>query len=399
MAVLAALVVLPASWVIHYVYFDRSHLPDLAPFLRFEPPRIGEVTDARGKVLIELAHEYRRVVSYDEVPLVLRQAVLAAEDKNFFSHSGVDYTALPRVIRTTAVRSLGAWRNGAKLRLLLPQGGSTLTQQLVRAYFLRERTSQQNGETLFFDGLPQRLLAMALGVPATNKLLRKLEEVRLALWLEGEMHRRYGTKEQAKREIFARSASFHYLGSGRYGLAAGSEYYFGKSLSSYTVADAGKAALLAGIGKSPRDYAPAPGNLRSLHRRNQILALMVRNGCIPVGVAKVCEAEPVVVTVRGQRKTDAPAAIGHIFAELNQHGGPRFGVEDLFQGRISVRSTFDDNRELGVKETGGRVALPVFREIMLRIYKAKLVGPAPKFPREIEEGIDQYLAQVAKGEI
>ena len=236
-AALAGLVVLPASGVVHYVYFDRSRLPDLAPFLRFEPPRIGEVTDARGKVLIELAHEYRRVVSYDEVPLVLRQAVLAAEDKNFFSHSGVDYSALPRVIRTTSVRSLGAWRNGAKLRLLLPQGGSTLTQQLVRAYFLGERTSQQNGGTLFYDGLPQRILAKALGVPATNKLLRKLEEVRLALWLEEEMCRRYGTKEQAKREIFARSASFHYVGNGRYGLAAGSEYYFGKS---------------------PRDYAPAP---------------------------------------------------------------------------------------------------------------------------------------------
>jgi penicillin-binding protein 1A len=348
-AALATLVVLPASWVVHYVYFDRNRLPDLAPFLRFEPPRIGEVTDARGKVLIELAHEYRRVVSYDEVPLVLRQAVLAAEDKNFFSHSGVDYSALPRVIRTTAVRSLGAWWNGAKFRLLLPQGGSTLTQQLVRAYFLGERTSRQNGETLFHDGLPQRMLALALGVPPTNKLLRKLEEVRLALWLEEEMRRRYGTKEQAKREIFARSASFHYVGNGRYGLAAGSEYYFGKSLPSYTVADAGTAALLAGIGKSPRDYAPAAGNPQSLHRRNQILALMVRNGYIPEGVAKVCQAEPVVVTARGRRKTDAPAVIGHIFTELSQHGS-RFGVEDLFQGRISVRSTVDDRVQVIVNE-------------------------------------------------
>jgi penicillin-binding protein 1A len=349
-ATLAALIFLPTSWVVHYVYFDRSRLPDLAPFLRFEPPRIGEVTDARGKVLIELAHEYRRVVSYDEVPLVLRQAVLAAEDKNFFSHSGVDYTALPRVIRTTSVRSLGAWRNGAKLRLLLPQGGSTLTQQLVRAYFLGERTSQQNGGTLFYDGLPQRILAKALGVPATNKLLRKLEEVRLALWLEEEMCRRYGTKEQAKREIFARSASFHYVGNGRYGLAAGSEYYFGKSLSSYTVADAGKAALLAGIGKSPRDYAPAADDPRPLHRRNQILALMARNGYIPEGMAKACQAEPVRVTAHSQRKTDAPAAIGHIFAELSQRGGPRFGLEDLFQGRISVRSTVDDRVQVIVNE-------------------------------------------------
>lgn len=341
-ALLAALVVLPVSWAVSYVYFDRSRLPDLEPFLRFEPPEIGEVRDARGELLIQLAHEYRRVVTYDEVPLVLRQAVLAAEDKNFFSHSGVDYTALPRVVRTATVRTMASWWNGEGLRLRLPQGGSTLTQQLVRAYFLRDRTRQQYGDALFHDGLPQRLVAGVLGVPATNKLLRKLEEVRLALWLEEAMLRRYGTKERAKRELFARSASFHYVGNGRYGLAAASEYYFGRPLSSYTVADAGQAALLAGIGKSPRDYAPSAGNPRAFRRRNEILALMARNGYIPEDVARTCQSDPVRVTVPRQRKTEAPAAIGHVFAELNRHGGTAFGVEDLFQGRISVRSTLDD---------------------------------------------------------
>jgi len=349
-AVLVALVVFPPVWALYYVYLDRSRLPDLEPFLRFEPPRIGEVYDARGKVLIELAHEYRRVVSYDEVPAVVREAVLAAEDKNFFSHSGVDYSALPRVIRKTTVRSLTAWRNGARLKLLLPQGGSTLTQQLIRAYFLRERTSQQDGDVLFHDGWPQRVVAMALGVPATNKLLRKLEEVRLALWLEEEMRRRYGTKERAKREIFARSASFHYVGNSRYGLAAGSEYYFGKPLASYTVADAAEAASLAGISKSPRDYAPTPGNARSLHRRNQILALMARNGFIPEGLAKHCQTEPVRVVSHSPLQTNAPAVIEDIFSELNKRGGSGFGVEDLFQGRISVRSTVDDRVQVIVNK-------------------------------------------------
>jgi penicillin-binding protein 1A len=339
-AAAAALVVVPAAWVVYYVYFDRGGLPDIEPFLRFDPPAIGRVYDARGRVLIELAREYRRVVTYDEVPAVVRGAVLAAEDKNFFSHSGVDYTALPRVIQTATVGSLAGWWSGSGLRLRLPQGGSTLTQQLVRAYFLRERTSRQDGDTLFHDGLLQRLLATAVGVPATNKLLRKLEEVRLALWLEEEMGRRYGTKQRAKHEIFARSASYHYLGNGRYGLAAGSEYYFGRPLSTYTLADAGRAALLAGIGKSPRDYAPAPGNPRALHRRNQILALMARSGAISAEVARACQAEPLSLASHVERKTDAPAAIGQVFAELGQHGGA-FGVEDLFQGRIAVRSTVD----------------------------------------------------------
>ena len=74
--------------------------------------------------------------------------------------------------------------------------------------------------------------------------------------------------------------------------------------------------------------------------------------------------------------------------------GSTYGPQGI---TVAVRIGFDDNRELGGRETGGRAALPIFREIMLRVYKAKLVGPAPKFPREIEEGIDRYLAQQATG--
>src|SRR5688572_2903996 len=146
------LVVLPmallsvlAAGPVHHVYFDRSNLPDLEAFLRFEPPRIGEIYDDQGKVLIELARQYRRVVSFEEVPPILREAILAAEDKNFFSHSGVEYSAIPRVVRTTVQNSLSAWWKGDGFRPHFPQGGSTLTQQLVRGYFLPEMTLRENG--------------------------------------------------------------------------------------------------------------------------------------------------------------------------------------------------------------------------------------------------------------
>ena len=345
------LLLLPAG-LIHHVYFDRSGLPDIEPFIRFELATTGKVYDTRGKVLIELAREYRRVVSYDEVPVILRQAVLAAEDKNFFSHSGVEYRALPRVVQKTVVRSLATWWKGSSggFRLLLPQGGSTLTQQLVRGYFLQNRASLEDGDVLFGEGLMPRLLSAGLGVTATNKLFRKLEEVRLALWLEEEMRRRYGSKEQAKREIFARSASFHYLGNGRYGFAAASEYYFGKPLSSYAPEDAGEAALLAGIIKSPGVYAPVAGDPRPRRRRNEILALMARNGYIPESLAERCQAEPVRVVARSPVKTQAPAAIENVFDELKRHGVDRFGIEDLIQGRISVRSTLDERVQTIVNE-------------------------------------------------
>ena len=117
------LILFPPAWLVYHVYFDRTGMPDLESFIRFEPPTTGVVRDVHGTVLIELARQYRRVVAYDEVPLILRQAIMAAEDNRFFTHSGVDYRALPRVVQKTAVRSMGEWwKGGHGLRLLLPQG-------------------------------------------------------------------------------------------------------------------------------------------------------------------------------------------------------------------------------------------------------------------------------------
>ena len=349
--IVATLILVPPALLVQHVYFDRRDLPDLAPFILFQPPTTGEVLDARGEVVIQLAREYRQVVTYDEVPLVVRQAILAAEDKNFQSHSGVDYAALPRVMEKTAARTLSAWKNGAGLRLWLAQGGSTITQQLVRVYFLESLTARRDDDAVFVRGLTlPRIMSAVLGAPATNKLLRKVEEVRLALWLEGAMRKRYGTREQAKREIFARYASFIYMGSGRYGFGAASAYYFDRPLAAYTIEDAGRAALLAGIGKSPRDYAPVAGSRRPLQRRNRILGLMARNGYIPREVAQRCQAEPIGVVRTAEAKTEAPAAIEHVLTELQEHGGARFGVEDLFQGKIRVRSSIDQRVQRVVNE-------------------------------------------------
>jgi len=341
--VLLVLVFLPPVWVLHHVYADDSDLPDIEPFIRFELPTTGEVYDARGTVLISVAQQYRQVVSYDDVPAIVRDAILATEDKNFFSHSGVDYSVLPRVIEKSFARSVSTWwRGDGKLRLRLPQGGSTLTRQLVRGYFLTDRTRLEDGTTLFRRGLAPRLMAMVLSVPTTNKILRKVEEVRLTLWIEREMKRRYGSREKAKREIFSRYASFIYMGNGRYGFAAASEYYFDRTLSSYTAEDAGNAALLAGISKSPRDYAPVADDPKPLRRRNEILTLMANDGYISADVAARSRAEPVHVVAVSPVKTQASAAIGSVFHELERRGGTHFGVAELFLGRVSVRTTVDE---------------------------------------------------------
>jgi penicillin-binding protein 1A len=337
-----ALLLLPPGWLYYHVQWNRSNVPDIDPFIRFEPPTIGEIYDARGRVLIQLAREYRRVVTYDEIPLVVRQAILAAEDKNFYSHSGVDYGAFPRVVQKAAVWSTASWWRGEGLRLRLPQGGSTITQQIVRVYFLPYLTSRKDDDAVFHEGIGSaRCLALLVGAPAANKLLRKLEEVRLALWLEDAMEQRYGSRAFAKQEIFSRYASFIYMGSGRYGFGAASEYYFDRPLADYTRNEAGDAALLAGIAKSPLVYAPVAGDPRPLFRRNQILALMARNGYISEGLATRAQAAPVRVARHAVAKTEAPAAIDNVLDEVLAHGAGLFTVADLFQGKILVHSTID----------------------------------------------------------
>jgi len=341
LALLAA-VVLPAAGLVYHIRFDERDLPDIQPFLRFELPEIGQVIDIHGTVLITLAVEYRQSVAYHQVPAIVRQAILSAEDKNFFSHSGVDYTTLPRVAWKTASRSVSAgWGSGGSFKLRLPQGGSTITQQLVRGYFLGDRSRGEDNVVQFHRGILSTLLSTTLGVPNANKLLRKMEELRLALWLERDLTRRYGSKQRAKEEIFRRYASYIYLGNGRYGFAAASEYYFGRALSSYTHADAGLAALLAGISKSPRDYAPVDGAASPIRRRNEILTLMVGNGWISSDRAQKSQAEPIRIVPISPIKTLAPAAIAMVVDELDQHGAEEFALADLFQGRIAVQSTVD----------------------------------------------------------
>jgi hypothetical protein len=105
---LLLLLLLPAGGLVYHIDFDRRGLPDLEPFVRFELSTIGQVYDARGAVLVELAREYRRVVSYDEVPAVLRHAILAAEDKIFFSLVG---GRAPRAAERT--HEVAVWRNRA----------------------------------------------------------------------------------------------------------------------------------------------------------------------------------------------------------------------------------------------------------------------------------------------
>ena len=335
-----------------YISYNRKNLPDLDAFIRFEPPTIGHIYDANGHVLMEFGRERREIIQYEDIPDVLRQAILSAEDENFFSHPGVDSSVFPRLLSKTNIHALIArgggsdGENAAERAPVFPQGGSTITQQLVRGYFLQKLTSTKNSTTLQHQGLFSRALAFVVGVPGTNRLLLKVEEMRLSFWIEGEMQKRYGSKRRAKEELLARYASFIYLGNGRYGFAAASRYYFGIPLAGLTADDADKAALLAGITKSPGEYSPSlADNQKPLRRRNQILALMVKNHFLSAQAAGRCQQAPIRLAAHVSDLTEAPAAVGNVLDELKgieASLASDIGMNQLLEGRIQIYATIDD---------------------------------------------------------
>ncbi|HSG01421.1 MAG TPA: transglycosylase domain-containing protein [Vicinamibacterales bacterium] len=318
----------------HHVYFDRRDLPDLGPFTRFEFPTIGHIYDANGQPLASFAREYRIITQYADIPPIVRDAILAAEDKRFFSHNGVDYLSVPRVLAKVSVTP------GS--RTLFPQGGSSITQQLVRGVFLQQQTSLENSHELRNVSFGPRVLSWVIGARNVNMVRRKREETRLALWLEQEMTAQFGSKRRAKEEIFARYASFVYMGGGQYGFARAAEYYLGRPLSTFTADDADKAALLAGIMKSPRDYAPSSsGTARILRRRNQILALMVARGFLTRDQMIAAASRPLPVFVaRRSVPSQSSAAVEHVLDALGAADAD-LGVEALRQGQVHVYSTVD----------------------------------------------------------
>jgi len=341
---------------IHHVYFDRARLPDAEPFMRFEFPSIGHVYDANDEALFEFAREYRQIVQYQDIPAIVRDAIIATEDKNFFSHGGFDYSVIPRVLAkirvgTVAIRLLRLGRQDQfefDSPSMFPQGGSTITQQLVRAYFLQEMTAKQYGNELRHRGLLSVALSYVIGAPGVNHLVRKLEEMRLSVWIEKEMRQKFGSKRRAKEEILARYASFIYMGNGKYGFATASQFYFGRALGTFTVDDADKAAVLAGIAKSARVYSPTARDTRPvLRRRNQILVLMAANGFISADIASGAAARPIQVIPRNDHPPPAAALIKNVLEELK---GGQFNIEDLLEGRIQVYSTADSRVQRIVAE-------------------------------------------------
>src|ERR1700678_3334032 len=230
-----------------FVY--SSDLPEIHALENYRPVIVTELYADDGQSIGTFALQRRILVTYQQIPKVLKDAVLTTEDQHFEEHWGVD---IPRVLEA-------AWHDIAKHRLA--EGASTLTMQLAGGLFLNR---------------------------SDRSARRKIEETLLAIQIE-----RHYTKEQ----IFTMYSNQIYLGSGNYGFEAASEYYFSKPVGQLTLPEA---ATLAAIIRGPI-YSPITHPDRAHARRNLVLTLMARDHKISEAQADAAVKEPLGLHVESLR--------------------------------------------------------------------------------------------------
>jgi len=257
-------------------YYLKPTLPDVAVLrdVRLQVPL--RVYSRDGKLLAQLGEQRRVPVTWEQIPPVVVHAVLAAEDDRFFQHPGVDWQGIVRAVFVAATTMQAS------------QGGSTLTQQLVRTTLITKE----------------------------KQLRRKLREVYLALSLENEL---------SKQEIFTLFVNTQFLGQRSYGFAAASETYFGKTLSEV---DASEAALLAGILQAPSRQNPVASVELATERRTYVLRRMRELGYLNDAEWQAAMDEPVPRGLHGPRvQIDAPYVGEMVRASLYEKYGDRIYSE------------------------------------------------------------------------
>lgn len=283
LALLGAGGVLVALW-----HYGRG-LPDYRQLADYEPPVMTRIHAADGALIAEYARERRLFVPVEAIPKRVIQAFLAAEDKNFYSHSGVDFLGVLRAVLTN-VQRLSEDRR--------PVGASTITQQVAKNFLLSNEVS----------------------------LARKAKEAILAFRIEQTLE---------KDRILELYLNEIYLGLGAYGVAAAALNYFNKSLDELTLAEA---AYLAALPKAPNNYHPVRQAEAARARRNWVLGRMAEDGFITREEAQAAAAEPLVA-----RPPDPTRIVpAEYFSEdIRRQLIDRYGEEALYEGGMSVRATLD----------------------------------------------------------
>jgi penicillin-binding protein 1A len=260
-------------------------LPEVHALETFRPNVVTELYADDGQQIATFALQRRILLSYEQVPRVLQDAITATEDQHFFEHWGVD---IPRVLEA-AVRNLRSRR--------IEQGASTLTMQLAGGLFLDR---------------------------ADRSAQRKVQETLLAIQIE---------RTYTKQQIFTMYVNQVYLAHGNYGMEAASEYYFNHPVAKLTLS---QAAVLAGLIRGPV-YSPILNPQRSLERRNLVLTLMQDQGKITAQQAAAAKAEPLGLDLQVERNEIAP----YFVEEIRKYLESTYGTEAVHERGLRVYTTLN----------------------------------------------------------
>lgn len=284
----AVLALVGAAAVGVFVLKYSRELPDYEQLSKYEPPIMTRLHANDGRLIAEYAKERRLFVPIQSVPKSVINPFLAAEDKSFYEHGGLDFFGMARAFITNA-------QNPDRR----PQGASTITQQVAKNFLL---TSDQNYE-------------------------RKIKEALLSLRIE---------QTYSKDRILELYLNEIYFGMGAYGVGAAALVYFDKAVNELDLAEA---AYLAALPKAPNNYHPFRYPERAIERRNWVIDRMVENGWATKEEGEAAKKEALEVKPRptGVQLVDSE----YFNEEVRRVLYERYGEKGLYEGGLSVRTTMD----------------------------------------------------------
>ncbi|MBI1300906.1 MAG: PBP1A family penicillin-binding protein [Alphaproteobacteria bacterium] len=280
--------VVAVSAFLYILHYYAQDLPDYTQLRKYEPPIVTRLYAGDGHLLAEFAQEKRVFVPLEFIPEHVKESFIAAEDQNFYRHSGVDVKAVIRAMFTN-IKNAGTGRR--------PEGASTIAQQVAKNFFLTNEVSY----------------------------IRKIKEAILA-------YRMYQTL--GKDRILELYLNEIYLGGGAYGVAAASLYYFGKSLEKLTIAEV---SFLAALPKAPNNYHPVRHHEKALDRRNWVIERMLEENYISPAQAELATLAPLEIREDTAISVDAPYFAEEVRRELSE----RYGEDSLYKGGLVVKTSVD----------------------------------------------------------
>ncbi|OGQ09746.1 MAG: hypothetical protein A2138_11105 [Deltaproteobacteria bacterium RBG_16_71_12] len=293
-----------AVGAVAFVAYSRD-LPEFTDVGQYRPKLATKVLSVDGRLIGEFYTERRIVVPYERIPKRLIQAFIAAEDKKFFDHHGIDYLGMANAVLQKVTGQT------KKLR-----GASTITQQLAKSLLIS---------------------AEGFGAGTERSIKRKVREAILASRLEGNLN---------KEEILWLYLNQVYLGHGAYGVQAAAENYFRKDVQELTLAEMG---VLAGLPQAPSRFSPFINPSAARNRQEYVLERMHKDGYITA--ADKTEALALSVEKTVHPRDDSFLDTAPYFTEhVRRHIVETYGNKELLEGGLTVWTTLDLERE-GYAET------------------------------------------------